>query len=154
MLPTSAIAGAASQAHISAPCQSYLWQRWEQGCRNVSQLDRELRSLGYKGSRRSLYRFVATFDLAAASREECRPEGSEKPKAETLPPPSALTLSVQQATWLFFRKPADLDETEQKNLEQLRQAHPRIEKAFQLVSAFLHMVANGQVNSLNYGSKT
>ena len=125
-------------AHLSGPSRSYLLQRWEQGCRNVSQLDRELRSLGYKGSRRSLYRFVATFDLAAASREECRPEGSGQ--AETLPPPSALTLSVQQATWLFFRKQADLDETEQKNLEQLRQAHPRIEKAYQLVSAFLRML--------------
>ena len=47
---------------------------------------------------------------------------------------------MQQATWLFFRKPADLDETEHKNLEQLRQAHPRLEKAFQLVSAFLQML--------------
>lgn len=125
-------------AHLSGPLRAYLLERWEQGCRNVSQLDRELRSLGYKGSRRSLYRFVATFDLAAGSREECRPEGSEK--ADTLPPPSALALSVQQATWLFFRKQADLDETEQKNLEQLRQAHPRIEKAYQLVSAFLRML--------------
>jgi transposase len=51
-----------------------------------------------------------------------------------------LTLSVPQATWLFFRKETDLDETEQQNLAQLRQAHPGIEKAYQLVSAFLQMV--------------
>lgn len=55
-------------------------------------------------------------------------------------PQSALSLSVQQATWLFFRKQADLDEAEQENLEQLRQAHPQIEKAYHLVSAFLQMM--------------
>ena len=126
-------------AHISTPLRAYLLERWQQGCRNVSQLDRELRSLGYKGSRRSLYRFVATFDLAGSS-EERRSEASCEQKDGTLPPPSALTLSVQQATWLFFRKQADLDETEQKNLEQLLQAHPKVEKAYQLVSAFLQML--------------
>ncbi len=47
---------------------------------------------------------------------------------------------MQKATWLFLRKQADLDETEQENLKQLRQAHPAIEKAYHLVSAFLQMM--------------
>src|SRR6266536_3244274 len=127
-------------AHLSGPLQTYLFQRWQQGCRNVSQLDRELRSLGYKGSRRSLYRFVATFDLASGTSGEDSPEASDKQKDGPFPSSAALALSVPQATWLFFRKEPDLDETEQQNLEQLRQAHPSIEKAYQLVSDFLQML--------------
>jgi len=129
-----------AQAHLSGPFQAYLLQRWQQGCRNVSQLDRELQSLGYKGSRRSLYRFVATFDLASGTSGEDSPEASDKQNDSPLPSSAALTLSVPQATWLFFRKETDLDETEQQNLEQLRQAHPSVEKAYQLASAFLQMV--------------
>jgi transposase len=128
------------QAHLSGPFQAYLLERWQQGCRNVSQLDTELRSLGYKGSRRSLYRFVTTFDLASGTSEEDGPEASDKQNDGPLPSLSALTLSVPQATWLFFRKEADLDETEQQNLEHLRQAHPGVEKAYHLVSAFLQML--------------
>ena len=127
-------------AHLSSSFQAYLTERWQQGCRNVSQLDRALRSLGYKGSRRSLYRFLAPFDQVAETRGEHPPETSGTQKDRTLPSPVALTLSVQQATWLFCRKQTDLDETDQENLEQLRQAHPNIEKAYHLVSAFLQML--------------
>lgn len=126
-------------AHLGGPLQAYLLERWQQGCRNVSQLDRELRSLGYKGSRRSLYRFVATFDLASGTSGEDDPGASDKQNDSPLPSSAALTLSVPQATWLFFRKETDLDETEQQNLEHLRQAHPSVEKAYQLVSAFFQM---------------
>src|SRR6266496_1108736 len=125
---------------LSGPFQAHLLERWQQGCHNVSQLDRELRSLGYKGSRRSLYRFVATFDLASGTSGEDGPKASDKQNDGPLSSSAALTLSVPQATWLFFRKETDLDETEQQNLEQLRQAHPSVEKAYQLVSAFLLMV--------------
>ncbi len=129
-----------ASAHLSGPLQAYLLQRWQQGCRNVSQLDRELRSLGYKGSRRSLYRFVATFDLASETSGEDSLEASDQQQDGPFPSEAALTLSVSQATWLFFRKETDLDETEQQNLAHLRQAHPSIEKAYQLVSDFLQML--------------
>jgi len=127
-------------AHLSGHLQAYLLQRWQQGCRNVSQLERELRPLGYKGSRRSLYRFVATFEPSSATSGEDSPEASDQQKESALSSLAALTLSVPQATWLFFRKETDLDEKEQQNLEDLRQAHPSIEKAYHLVSAFLQML--------------
>jgi transposase len=47
---------------------------------------------------------------------------------------------VQQATWLFFRKQADLKEAEQENLRLVRQASPKAEAAYQLVEKFLQMV--------------
>jgi transposase len=130
-----------SQTHLSGPLQTYLLERWHQGCRNVLQLERERRSRGYKGSRRSLYRMIATFaPIPTTLERRHHKESSDKPTVDTSSPQSALSLSVQQATWLFFRKQADLDEAEQENLEQLRQAHPHIEKAYHLVSAFLQMM--------------
>jgi transposase len=51
-----------------------------------------------------------------------------------------LTLSAQQATWLFFRKHEELKEEERERLRLLRQASPSIETAYQLVETFLHMV--------------
>ena len=58
----------------------------------------------------------------------------------SIQPNPLLTLSAQQATWLFFRKPEDLKEEEQENLRQLRLASPEIETTYQLVEAFLYMV--------------
>jgi len=51
-----------------------------------------------------------------------------------------LALSVQQATWLFFRKPEDLKKEELERLQQVRQANPHLETTYQLVETFLHMV--------------
>ena len=51
-----------------------------------------------------------------------------------------LTLSAQQATWLFFRKREDLKEEERTYLRLLRQASPLVEATYQLVETFLHMV--------------
>jgi transposase len=49
-------------------------------------------------------------------------------------------LSVQQATWLFFRKPDELKEEELERLRLLRQASPHIETTYHLVKQFLQMV--------------
>ncbi len=55
-------------------------------------------------------------------------------------PPALLTLSVSQATWLFFRKPEDFKPAEQETLRQLRQASLQLEVTYQLVDEFLRMV--------------
>jgi hypothetical protein len=51
-----------------------------------------------------------------------------------------LTLSAQQATWLFFRKQEDLKEEELTYLRLLRLASSPVEATYQLVETFLHMV--------------
>jgi len=58
----------------------------------------------------------------------------------SLPPHPPLALSSLQATWLFFRRPEDLKPEERENLQQLRQASPDLETAYQLVKEFLQMV--------------
>jgi transposase len=61
-------------------------------------------------------------------------------KQPARPPNPLLALSVQQATWLFFRKADELKPEERERLRQLRQASPQLETAYQLVEQFLRMV--------------
>jgi transposase len=120
------------------PYHAYLLQRWNQGCHNGSQLEAELRAKGYKGSQRALYRYLATLEPSAFPPR--RHTISQSQNASLTPPDPLRTMSVQQVTWLFFRKPNELKEEELENLRLIRQASPRIETAYHLVEQFLQMV--------------
>ena len=126
------------RAHRLDPYKPYLLERWQHGCRSGAQLERELRARGYAGSRRGVYRYLATLGPVAppaSSGAAATPGRGAAP-----PPPACLTRSPQQAVWLFFRRPGDLEDDERETLTQLRQASPRVETAYYLVGAFLHMV--------------
>ena len=123
------------RSRLIDPYKPYLLARWQQGCRTGSHLERELRTQGYKGSPRALYRFLATLEPAVNSAAKRGFASASKQQANPL-----LTLSVQQATWLFFRKADQLKPEEQERLRQLRQASPQIETAYHLVEQFLRMV--------------
>jgi len=125
------------RARLINPYKVYILERLQQGCRNKAQLERELRAKGYKGSGRAMYRYLATLEPTGFLPRDC---ASARREAVSIQPNPLLTLSAQQATWLFFRKPEDLKEEEQENLRQLRLASPEIETTYQLVEAFLSMV--------------
>ncbi len=123
------------RARLIDPYKTYLLSRGPQGCRTGSQLERELRAQGYKGSQRAMYRYLATLDPSPSRR------GPSFATRETaMPPHPLLTLSAPQTTWLFFRKQDDLKQEERERLQQLRQASPPIEATYQLVTKFLQMV--------------
>ena len=89
------------RSRLIDPYKPYLLARWQQGYRTGSQLERELRAQGYQGSPRALYRFLATLEPAGNS--AARRGFSSASKQPASSPNPLLTLSVQQATWLFFR---------------------------------------------------
>jgi Transposase len=89
---------------------------------------------GYKGSPQAIYRYLETLEALSFS---ARKSGS--PSA-TKPLNPLVTLSAQQATWLFFRRPEELKQEERETLRQLRQASPHLEAAYRLVETFLQMV--------------
>jgi transposase len=121
------------------PYKTYLLSRGPQGCHHGAQLESELRAKGYKGSGRALYRYLETLESVGFS---SRKRGSLSLPRLTGPiqPNPLLTLSAQQATWLFFRKQEDLKEEEREHLRLLRQASPHVEMTYQLTEGFLHMV--------------
>ncbi len=127
------------RARLIDPYQAYLLSRWHQGCRKGAQLERELRAKGYKGSGRALYRYLERLEPSGFSSRK-RGSASASRSMVSLPPNPLLALSSLQATWLFFRRPEDLKPEERENLQQLRQASPDLETAYQLVKEFLQMV--------------
>jgi transposase len=128
------------QPHLIDPYKTYLLLRWNQGCHNGSQLERELRAKGYKGSGRAIYRYLETLEPSDFSVRKHSSALALGQSASPIQPNPLLTLSAQQATWLFFRKQEDLKEEELAYLRLLRQASPPAEATYQLVETFLHMV--------------
>jgi transposase len=127
------------RARLVDPYKAFLLSRWQQGCHNGAQLERELRAKGSKGSGRALYRYLQTLEPSGFSSRK-RGVASVTKQTVAREPNPLLTLSAQQATWLFFRRPEDLKPEEQETLRQLRQASPHVEATYQLVETFLQMV--------------
>jgi transposase len=138
----SAIKKGAPQARprLIDPYKTYLLSRWHQGCHNGSRLERELRAKGYKGSERAIYRYLETLEPSDVSARKRRSVFALEQSTSPRQPNPLLTLSAQQATWLFFRKQEDLKEEERTYLRLLRQASPSVEVTYQLVEIFLQMV--------------
>ncbi len=106
----------------------YLFERWESGCHNMAGLFRELQDLGYKGSYASVRDHIV----------RQLPEG-KKGAAKGDMPPRAPVLS-RQAAFLFLRRPKNLDTLEQETVLMLRQYHPEVELAYDLVQQFAQML--------------
>jgi transposase len=106
----------------------FLRQRWEAGCHNIAQLYRELVARGYTQSYESVYEQLVRF----------LPEGRKNPHTPALlarPP-----VLARQAAFLFLRRPEKLSTEEQETLLMLRQFHPEVALAYDLVQQFAQML--------------
>jgi transposase len=106
----------------------YLILRWEDGCQNIACLFRELVERGYKGSYGSVYDNLVR--LLPTGRKH---EASSSSKAPALP-------TSRQAAFLFLRRPDELRVEEQEQLCKLRQIHPEVDLAYDLVQQFAQML--------------
>lgn len=106
----------------------FLFQRWEDGCHNMACLYRELVEHGYQGSYASVRDNLVR--LLPHGRKNA-PDSSSKTPA--LPP-------SRQAAFLFLHRPEELRVEEQEQLVKLRQIHPEVDLAYDLVQQFAHML--------------
>lgn len=112
------------------PYLPYLAARWDAGCHTIAQLYRELVARGYTHSYRSVYEQLVRF----------LPEGQKNPHTpDPLVRPPVL---ARQAVFLFLRRSEKLSGEEQENLLLLRQFHPEVDLAYDLVQEFAQMVRN------------
>jgi transposase len=116
------------------PYVPYITERWNQGERNGQRLFQELQAQGYKGGAGTLYRFLRSLRGYAAS-SQARAE-----HAQTIPEAPLQQFSAHKAVWLFMRRPADLDETEQVELAAIRQTSPTADTVYDLVQEFMQML--------------
>ena len=122
------------------PYERYILSRWQEGCRNGLQLYRELTARGYKGSPKAMYRYLARLQTPQSPSSGSVPLKPQRRKSVPSSPAPLENFSAQRATWLFVRKPTDLDETEQAELALIRQASSSADTAYHLTQAFLSMI--------------
>ncbi len=146
--PEIASARRGQRGSILNPYKPYIFQRWQQGCRNSVQLYAEIKVRGYPGSTSLLRNFLARLrkkHVEAGSAEALTFKAStntiEIPT--DLPPPPCVKrrMSSMRASWLFVSQREKLDEKQHQYVEQIRQGHPDLEVAYQLGQGFVMMLA-------------
>ncbi len=101
----------------------YLVRRWQEGCKVAAFLYNEVHDLGYRGSRRTVRRFV----------EGWRKTDPPPPVRRVLPGPRNLC-------WLLLRRRSELDDAERALLTQLCQRSGELGSSRRLAQRFLVLV--------------
>ncbi len=120
------------QASQLDPYLALIRDQWALGCHNAASIYRTLLTQGYRGSYGSVYTLIARW----------RQRDHRSPlQAEAL-------VSSKQATWLFLRRPEDLTAQEQDTVIKLRQLHPEVDLAYELVQQFAQMLRTRRAEQL------
>lgn len=114
--------------------EAYLRQRWAEGCRNGSQLYREIQAKGYTGSRSTLGRWVAQ------QRRQAPSNASPTAAAAPRPAPSPRPWSARRAAWVLVKDPVKLEGEEEAALERILAASDDVRRAYIFGQAFAQMI--------------
>jgi len=105
------------------PFLPYLARRWGDGCHVAAFLFDEIWQKGYRGSKRSVRRRLASWRTA-----------------EPPPPAHAMLPGPRTLAWLLLRRPSDLDDEDHVLLKQVCERCPELVSARQLAQQFLRLV--------------
>jgi transposase len=115
--------------------EAYVRRRWDEGCRNIQQIWREVKAQGYPHSDRALRAHL---------------EAVRGKKPAELPEAGVLDhFSAKKAVWLFVRPFDDLSKKEQEELLALCQTSATAETMYQLVQEFFRLVHSRQGTQLD-----
>jgi transposase len=117
----------------------YLHERWDAGCRNASQLWREICALKFTGSR-GLVAIWAAKQRTLVGLRPARPTAQRRSCRRPLTP--------SRAVWLFLRTKADLSANELETLQHLVQTDAQLAQAYALAQDFCSMVRDRRSASL------
>ena len=123
---------------VIAPLQPYLIQRWNDGCRNATQLWRELRDQGHTATLRTITRYLETLRRDSGTSHKFR----SMPAAPiyALEPATSRPLSARQASHLCVRRTSKRTPKHAMYYARLCAADPAIEQALRLCERFLVMI--------------
>jgi transposase len=125
--------------------QSYILQRWNEGCRNAAQFLRELRPRGLTGGYTMVRDYVASLRIAAGV-----PARSRRAVGTTLSGTVAKKrLTPRLLAWQASRPPEERDADSQRLLNQLGQSNPILKTAMELAQSFARMVRERAPDGLN-----
>jgi transposase len=116
------------------PYATVAFELWQSGCNNSVQLWQQLQTKGYKGSYRTVHRFVET--LPDYSK---RLHGTIK-RCKEVPENLLQNFKAQEAVWLFVRDPCDLEKKEQEEITAICLASPTAHTVYTLAQQFMRMI--------------
>jgi transposase len=134
------------------PYESYLRHRWQAGCRNASQLWREIREQGFSGCRRQVMKWARLRREVPRRHKPLSPPSllNEKVKLAFAPKPFDVRdlPSTRKLAWLLMKAPEELDESETLWWQQIHQ-HPTVALSQRLAQQFITMIRRRQYRQLS-----
>jgi len=121
-----------------APFVPYILQRWNDGCRNATQIWRELRERGFAQSPRTVSRYLTLLRYESGVPWTFKTVEPVQISEPTAPPPLALT--PRQAARLFQRRPDKLTKRERQQVGDLCAKDELVAQTYAQVQSFCEMV--------------
>jgi transposase len=129
------------------PFEPYLRKRWQEGCRNASQLWREIKKQGYPGTPKRVLEWArqrreepapstpGRYQATMAKRCQKRTLRDPIGKADRIPSPKRLV-------WLVLGDPEDLVDAERGALDEMLKAATDVAVIYPLIQKFKKMTKN------------
>ncbi len=134
------------------PYEPYLRQRWQAGCRNASQLWREIREQGFPGGRRQVMKWARLRREVPRRHKPLSPQLSLDDKVKPVLAQQSFDThdlpSTRKLSWLLMKAPEELDESETLWWQQIQQ-HPTVALSQQLAQQFITIVRRRQYRQLS-----
>ncbi|WP_089945008.1 ISL3 family transposase [Candidatus Entotheonella palauensis] len=125
------------------PFKAHVLERWNEGCRNASQIFRELQAKGFQGPYGTVARYARRLRVAQGGGVKADQPDHPLPVVET-----AKSLTPRGAVWLIMRRQEGLDDEERRQLAQLNDQEGEIGKAISLTEDFIDLVRQKQPEGL------
>jgi transposase len=120
------------------PFVEYLQGRWQAGCTNVAQLQRELEAQGYEGSYSLLMQALQSWRGPRPPPEPCRGRRRGRPRAKRV-----------NVRWLCLRPPSQLDTVERDALQEILEDDAHLAFGYELLQRFRRLIARRSVRDLD-----
>jgi transposase len=120
------------------PFADYLQGRWQAGCTNVAQLERELRAQGYQGSYSLLMQAIQPWREPRPPPEPGRGGRRHRQRVKRV-----------NVRWLCLRPPDQLDEAERNALQEILNEDKRLACGYELLQRFRRLIARRSVRELD-----
>ena len=116
----------------------YIYQRWNEGCRNAAQMHRDLQKQHVAVSARTVSRWLTILRAEGGSAGKWAPvEPTAQYRPHAPPPPS---LTPRQGSILYTKATEQLTERQREQLAQVFERDPVLRPVYELVQAFGRMV--------------
>ncbi len=136
--------GRAGRQRTLDPYTPYLLTRWNEGCHNAAQLDREIQPQGFDGGCTILRTFIA--DLRVQSGVPARSRTGRGTPLRSIP---KRVPSSRMLAWLSTQPAAALNDEQRALGNQLVTVNPTIATTVQLAQTFATMVRERQAATLD-----